>query len=151
MLYPFFFLDPHTMSWFTILGMIQQGVIPIHISELSRRTGVSLRSLRYYEEKELLMPTRQENGYRDYHESDIERVRIIQLYFSLGLKTSDILPFFDCAYGKEIKQECLPNAIHMGERKLEEIKQQIDTLRKAELLLEENLASWRKIMDKGDG
>lgn len=131
--------------------MSQQGVIPIHISELSRKTGVSLRSLRYYEEKELLRPTRQENGYRDYHESDIERVRIIQLYFSLGLQTSDILPFFDCAFSEEIKQECLPNAILVGEKKLEEIKQQIDTLRKAESLLEENLASWRKIMIKGDG
>ncbi|WP_343071519.1 MerR family transcriptional regulator [Brevibacillus choshinensis] len=131
--------------------MIQQGVIPIHISELSRRTGVSLRSLRYYEEKELLRPSRQENGYRDFDESDIERVRIIQLYFSLGLKTSDILSFFDCAFGEEIKQECLPNAIRVGERKLEEIKQQIETLRKAESLLEENLASWRKIMHEGDG
>ncbi|QRG70445.1 MerR family transcriptional regulator [Brevibacillus choshinensis] len=123
----------------------------MHISELSRRTGVSLRSLRYYEEKELLRPSRQENGYRDFDESDIERVRIIQLYFSLGLKTSDILSFFDCAFGEEIKQECLPNAIRVGERKLEEIKQQIETLRKAESLLEENLASWRKIMHEGDG
>ncbi|MGG4343655.1 MerR family DNA-binding transcriptional regulator [Paenibacillus lautus] len=34
----------------------------INISELSRKTGVSLRSLRYYEEKELLSPTRLQNG-----------------------------------------------------------------------------------------
>ncbi|MDF2684018.1 MAG: transcriptional regulator [Brevibacillus sp.] len=125
-------------------------MIPIHISELSRKTGVSLRSLRYYEEKELLKPNRLENGYREFDESDIERVRIIQLYFSLGLQTSDILPFFDCAFGEEMKQECLPNAIIVGEKKLEEIKQQIDILRKAELHLEDCLASWKKILNKGD-
>ena len=65
----------------------------MHISELSRKTGVSLRSLRYYEEKELLSPDRQNNGYREYRETDIERVRLIQMYFSLGLTVKEIMSF----------------------------------------------------------
>ncbi|MDQ0887829.1 DNA-binding transcriptional MerR regulator [Paenibacillus sp. V4I9] len=123
----------------------------IHISELSRKTGVSLRSLRYYEEKGLLKPARLENGYREYDESHIEQVRIIKLYFSLGLTTKEITDFFHCTISHEIQRQCLPIAVEVGERKLEEIKKQIETLRKAESHLEENLSSWREILQKGEG
>ena len=37
----------------------------MRIRELSERTGVSARLLRYCEEQGLLSPRRQENGYRD--------------------------------------------------------------------------------------
>ncbi len=36
------------------------------IGELSRRTGVPTRMLRYYEEQGLLRPERADNGYRSY-------------------------------------------------------------------------------------
>lgn len=121
------------------------------ISELSRKTGVSLRSLRYYEEKELLNPTRLQSGYREYAESDVERVKIIQLYFSLGLTVKEIVDFFHCAFSEEIKHQCLPNAIEVGEKKLQEIRIQIETLRKAESHLKECISSWREILCKGVG
>ncbi|GGH15475.1 MerR family transcriptional regulator [Paenibacillus segetis] len=127
-----------------------EGVGSIHISELFRKTGVSLRSLRYYEEKAILKPARLDNGYREYDDSHIEQVKIIKLYFSLGLTTKEITDFFDCSFNQEIQHQCLPNAINVGERKLGEIKNQIDTLRKAESLLEENLSTWRKILSKGE-
>ncbi|WP_342768219.1 MerR family transcriptional regulator [Cohnella lupini] len=118
---------------------------------MSRKTGVSLRSLRYYEEKELFKPARLENGYREYDDFHIEQVKIIQLYFSLGLTVKEITRFFHCTNSQEIQRECIPSAIKVGERKLAEIKEQIDNLRKAESHLEENLSSWRKILSKGDG
>jgi DNA-binding transcriptional MerR regulator len=126
-------------------------VIFIHISELSRKTGVSLRCLRYYEEKQLLNPVRLANGYREYAESDIERVRIIQLYFSLGLTVKEISDYFQCAVSEEIKYQCLPNAIEVGEKKLAEIRNQIETLKKAESHLEDCIGSWREMLRKGDG
>ncbi|MFD0589486.1 MerR family transcriptional regulator [Paenibacillus sp. GCM10027627] len=104
----------------------------MNIGELSKRTGVSLRSLRYYEDKKLLIPTRLDNGYRDYGESDTERVEFIQLYFSLGLTANEILDFFDCLFQNGEKRQCLPNAIEVGEKKLSEIKRQMTLLRKAE-------------------
>lgn len=121
----------------------------MHISELSRQTGVSLRSLRYYEEKELLKPTRLQNGYREYTEADMERVRIIQLYFSLGLTVKEINDFFECAFSEEIKYQCLPNAIEVSEKKLEEISRQIETLRQAKAHLKGCIASWREMLHKG--
>jgi len=44
----------------------------VRISEVSRRTGVSIRSLRYYEQKRLLCAHRLENGYRDLDEEAVE-------------------------------------------------------------------------------
>ncbi|MEW2132907.1 MerR family transcriptional regulator [Streptomyces sp. NPDC005435] len=67
----------------------------MRIGELSRRTGVSPRSLRYYEEQGLLVPTRLPNGYRDYDERAITTVRRVQILLSAGLGTSvvaEILP-----------------------------------------------------------
>lgn len=123
----------------------------MHISELSQRTGVSLRSLRYYEEKELLCPERLENGYRQYKEMDIERVRLIQMYFSLGLTVKEIMSFFQCVFNENIKIDCLPNAIAVGKRKLDEIKWQIGMLREAESHLEESIAAWEGILHREGG
>lgn len=109
-----------------------------------------MRSLRYYEEKKLLKPTRLENGYRDYAESDIEKVKFIQLYFNLGLTTKEITDFFDCLFQNEEKLQCLPNAIEVGERKLNEIKIQIEFLRKAESQLERSLWRWKNIVNRTD-
>jgi len=128
--------------------MISMGAIIIHISELSIRTGVSLRSLRYYEEKKLLDPTRLENGYRDYAESDVEKVKMIQLYFSLGLSTKEITDFFDCLFQEGEKLQCLPNAIEVGERKLHEIRNQIEFLRKAESQLERSINKWKSTISQ---
>ncbi|MGG4344107.1 MerR family transcriptional regulator [Paenibacillus lautus] len=122
----------------------------MYIRELSRKTGVSLRSLRYYEEKELLSPDRQDNGYREYKETDIERVRLIQMYFNLGLTVKEIMSFFQCAFDEQLKIECLPNAVEVGKRKLDEIQLQIELLKQAEAHLQENITAWEAILDKGD-
>jgi len=63
------------------------------IGELSARTGVSIRSLRYYEKLGLLTPSRNKNGYRDYSPLAEEQVRTIQLYLGLGLTTEQIAGF----------------------------------------------------------
>ncbi|MGW2780303.1 MerR family transcriptional regulator [Streptomyces populi] len=69
----------------------------MRIGELSRRTGVSRRSLRYYEEQRLLTPTRLPNGYRDYDERAVITVRRIQILLSAGLGTSTVEEILPCA------------------------------------------------------
>jgi DNA-binding transcriptional MerR regulator len=66
------------------------------IGELSRRTGVPTRLLRYYEEQDLLRPARNENGYRDYGEADMRDVQQIRGLLDSGLTTEmirAILPY----------------------------------------------------------
>ncbi|MGW7047746.1 MerR family transcriptional regulator [Streptomyces avermitilis] len=66
------------------------------IGELSRRTGVPTRLLRYYEEQDLLHPERADNGYRSYGESAVQCVTRIRGLLDSGLTTEmirAILPF----------------------------------------------------------
>lgn len=119
-------------------------MIPIRISELARKTGVSLRSLRYYEEKKLLQPKRLDNGYRDYGEINIEQIRMIQLYLSMGLTTDEIADLFQCTINGQVKDACLQYGIEKGERKLTEIREQIAILRKAESQIMDLVADLKK-------
>ncbi|MEV6816312.1 MerR family transcriptional regulator [Micromonospora sp. NPDC051296] len=57
----------------------------MQIGELSRRTGASVRMLRYYEEQGLLVPTRTDSGYRVYQEADVDRVARIRCMLSAAL------------------------------------------------------------------
>ncbi|MFF4397832.1 MerR family transcriptional regulator [Streptomyces sp. NPDC001480] len=69
----------------------------MRIGELSRRTGVSPRALRYYEEQGLLTPARRPSGYREFEERDVATVRRIQILLSAGLGTSAIAEIVPCA------------------------------------------------------
>ncbi len=57
----------------------------MQIGELSARTGASVRMLRYYEEQGLLEPRRTRSGYREYAESDVDRVARIRRMLSAAL------------------------------------------------------------------
>jgi DNA-binding transcriptional MerR regulator len=68
----------------------------VRIGELSRRTGVHERLLRYYEEQGLLYPERAASGYRYYQESDIDTVLRIRRLLSAGLNTEVISQVLPC-------------------------------------------------------
>ncbi|GAA2050723.1 MerR family transcriptional regulator [Leifsonia soli] len=67
----------------------------MRIGELSRRTGVATRLLRYYEEQGLLASTRSPNGYRDYAERDVETVLRIRGLLASGMTTRLIRMLLD--------------------------------------------------------
>ena len=62
------------------------------IEQVATRTGLTKRTLRYYEEVSLLLPTgRTEGNYRLYSEDDIQRLeRIKKLRELLGFSLADI-------------------------------------------------------------
>lgn len=63
----------------------------MQISELSRRSGVSAKTIRYYEALGLLPPpARGVNNYRQYDPSTAERLRFIASARSLGFALDDI-------------------------------------------------------------
>ncbi|WP_282795025.1 MerR family transcriptional regulator [Streptomyces sp. CC224B] len=66
------------------------------IGELSRRTGVSTRSLRYYEQQGLLRPQRRASGYREFDESDVAAVRRVRILLAAGLHTDLIREVLPC-------------------------------------------------------
>ncbi|WP_217196047.1 MerR family transcriptional regulator [Streptomyces buecherae] len=68
------------------------------IGELARRTGVSTRLLRYYEEQGLLRSERDSNGYRRYAPEAVERVRRVRELLATGLNTDAIRTVLPCTH-----------------------------------------------------
>ncbi|WP_068774809.1 MerR family transcriptional regulator [Paenibacillus sp. FJAT-26967] len=116
----------------------------MRIGELSARTGVSIRSLRYYEQQGLLAPIRMENGYRAYSPFAEEQVWTIRLYLGLGLTTEQIAGFLHCVMKNEetFCSEVLP----IYTQKLTEIDRQIAELQRIKLNLEERI---RYVVNEG--
>ncbi|MEO3889531.1 MerR family transcriptional regulator [Nonomuraea sp. B5E05] len=70
------------------------------IGELSRRTGVSARLLRYYEAQGLLDTSRGPNGYRQFDEDAVVTVRQVRALLRAGLSTEVIRSVLPCARGE---------------------------------------------------
>ncbi|GAA0272594.1 MerR family transcriptional regulator [Streptomyces polychromogenes] len=66
------------------------------IGELSRRTGVSERLLRYYERTGLIDAERRANGYREYDDGTVEAVRRVRALLAAGLPTRVIRQVLPC-------------------------------------------------------
>lgn len=71
----------------------------MHIGAVAERTGLSLRTLRHYDEVGLLRPSgRTDGGFRLYTESDVERLLLIRRMKPLGFaleEMSDLLRLVD--------------------------------------------------------
>lgn len=67
------------------------------IGQLSRRTDVSIRMLRYYEAEGLLAPQRTAGGYRDYGPLEETTVKRIKMLGAAGMTISTIRQFLPCA------------------------------------------------------
>jgi MerR-like DNA binding protein len=83
----------------------------MNIGDLARRTGVSIRSLRYHEEKQLLSPQRGENGYarkgKNLHQAALEpdTQGCLSMRFSPQKKESILYHIADTATGKDQDSE----------------------------------------------
>ncbi len=60
------------------------------IKEIEERSGMTRANIRFYESLELLNPTRDANGYRDYSEDDLEILRKIKLLRLLEMPLEEI-------------------------------------------------------------
>jgi len=72
----------------------------MRIGDLAARTGVSVRSLRYYEEQGLLAAERSARGQRRYRDDAAERVRLIQQLYAAGLSSRTIADLLPCVNAK---------------------------------------------------
>ncbi|WP_404426912.1 Cu(I)-responsive transcriptional regulator [Thalassospira australica] len=61
----------------------------MNISDASRDSGLPAKTIRYYEDIGLIKPGRQENGYRDYSDNDLHKLRFLQRARGLGFSVED--------------------------------------------------------------
>lgn len=98
------------------------------VNEVSRLTGVSIRTLQYYDKIGLLPPTDYtEVGYRLYDDETLQKLQIILLFRELEFPLKDIRriiesPVFD-------REKALEQQIHILELKKEHIENLIDLAR----------------------
>ncbi|WP_242654038.1 MerR family transcriptional regulator [Klenkia soli] len=63
----------------------------LQIGEVAERIGLSLRTIRHYEEVGLAVPSaRSEGGFRLYTEDDVERLRVIMQMKPLGFSLEEM-------------------------------------------------------------
>jgi DNA-binding transcriptional MerR regulator len=60
------------------------------INEVSKITGLTKKAIEYYTIQGLVCPNILENGYRDYDQSDINKLNTISILRQLGLSTNEI-------------------------------------------------------------
>ena len=68
------------------------------IGEIAEKTNLSESTLRYYEKKGLIQVARDDNGRRDYEESDIEWIRFIRRLKETGMLLKDIKQYSELRY-----------------------------------------------------
>ncbi|QHC27784.1 MerR family transcriptional regulator [Streptomyces sp. HF10] len=109
----------------------------MRIGEMVRRTGVSERLLRYYEEQGLLSPERLPSGYRVYDEQDVETVRRVRALLAAGLTTDTIAKVLPCVReeGERLVPVCADLVAGLRKER-ERISRAIDDLQASRGLLD---------------
>ena len=111
------------------------------INELSKKTGISAHTIRFYEKSGLIEGKRDEsitsNNYFHYDEETIEKLEFISDAKSVGFTIREIGQLIDAWYNnrfsKEEKLNILNEKLHSLEQKIKEIKEmkkQIDSFKK---------------------
>ncbi|MEU2880661.1 MerR family transcriptional regulator [Streptomyces sp. NPDC007070] len=114
----------------------------MRIGEMVRRTGVSERLLRYYEEQGLLSPARLPSGYRVYGEADVDTVRRVRILLAAGLPTATTAQVLPCVRddGPILAPVC-PDLVATLRRERERIARAIEDLRSSQGLLDAVIAA----------
>jgi DNA-binding transcriptional MerR regulator/peroxiredoxin len=107
----------------------------MRVGELARRSGTTIRALRYYESVGLVVPRRLGNGYREYEPIAIRLVAQIRELTALGLSVEETRPFVESlAAGADEADVCAAalatyrNAISGLQERIGRLTAQRDTL-----------------------
>jgi len=103
------------------------------VKKVSELSGVSIRTLHYYDEIGLLKPTGiSKNGYRYYDENSLERLKQILLFRTLEFTLKEIKTILECTDSE--RQKILENQIELLTQKKEHLENAL------------NLARWIKVV-----
>ena len=118
------------------------------IGKLAKAAVVGVETIRYYERRGLIIqPPNPQNGYRQYPEATLQRIRFIKNCKSLGFTLNEIGAVLDLLDGQEM------NCIHAAGKinlKISEIGQKIEALNQLKKLLEKLSDCIGKCNTKGE-
>lgn len=104
----------------------------MNIGSAAEKANLPTKTIRYYEDIELISPTRAENGYRHYSDRDVHRLRFLQRARSLGFTIAQcrqLLSLYDDEHRASADVKALALArIDEIDRKIAELNSLRDTL-----------------------
>lgn len=104
-------------------------------SDLEREIGLSKHTIRYYEKEGFITPQRDDNGYRNYSDEDLQVLKLIKFLRGLNISIDDVKAIVN---GHLDFHECLRiNQIHLDRQieNMKEIKKTIDNYHDKDLPL----------------
>lgn len=98
----------------------------MNIGRAAELTGLPVKTIRYYEDIDLIEPTRAANGYRDYDVDDVHRLTFLQRARSLGFNIEECRMLLSLYQDKgrassDVKALAIEK-IEQMDRKLEELE-----------------------------
>lgn len=97
------------------------------IKEVEQILKISRATVRFYEKEGLINPSREGNGYRDYSDQDVDKLRKIVILRKIGISVEDINDIFDGA--KSINEVLDANIIKL-KMQMSELKGAINLSKK---------------------
>ena len=121
------------------------------IKQVEELVGITSKNIRFYENQGLLTPERAENGYREYHEKNIDALKKIKLLRKLDVSVEEIKEVLNKRISLE---ECLEHQIEHLEKECENLNN-MQKLSKAILIKQDTIDSlntdeWLDEMEKHD-
>lgn len=122
------------------------------IGEVADRVGLSLRTIRYYEEIGLVEPSgRTDGGFRLYTESDIERLHLVKALKPVGMSLETMSELLECAdvlNGTAIDEpgeveHRFQEVLELAHRRCDELEERLAAARRALAGLERHPAAGR--------
>jgi Cu(I)-responsive transcriptional regulator len=105
----------------------------MNIGEAAERSGLPAKTIRYYEDIALVRPSgRRANGYRDYDEQDLHRLRFVQRARSLGFSVEECRELLDL-YRDRSRASADVKAL--AEHRIEDIRRKVVELQAMEQTL----------------
>jgi len=101
----------------------------MNIGQAAERTSLPSKTIRYYDEIKLVTPARRENGYREYSQNDLQRLRFLQRARGLGFSIEEcrsLLSLYDD------KSRSSAEVRSLARNRLKEIRLKIKELRSLE-------------------
>ena len=118
----------------------------LKIGEVSKRSGVGIETLRFYEKVGLLgRPSRTESGYRLYDAEAIERLEFIKRAQALGFSLAEIARIIA---EKQAGHSPCREVRQIVRGRLKELDQRIKEMRRYQKELQSALDEWEKAGDR---
>lgn len=100
----------------------------MNISYVAKITGLTSKTIRFYEQKGLLTPpVRKENGYRSYSQKNLDELMLLSQMRSMGFTLEECGKFIDLYNSRDF---CTADLVLQALQKMHDIEKQMQALKK---------------------